>query len=107
MIVFRRRLFWKVYLALLLSLITVAVLIGGLMWLIGEAPREIRVPGRLHLEDLAIPEQDGRAGAIAAALTFRAARRNVKKSKRPITLWQRRLAGSRKWSPLSVRPGCS
>ena len=68
MIVFRRRLFWKVYLALLLSLITVAVLIGGLMWLIGEAPREIRVPGRLHLEDLAIPEQDGRAGAIAAAL---------------------------------------
>ena len=40
MIVFRRRLFWKVYLALLLSLITVAVLVGGLMWLIGEAPRE-------------------------------------------------------------------
>ena len=31
MIVFRRRLFWKGYLALLLSLITVAVLIGGLM----------------------------------------------------------------------------
>jgi len=67
-IVFRRRLFWKVYLALLLSLITVAVLVGGLMWLIGEAPREIRVPGRLHLEDLAIPEQDSPAGAIAAAL---------------------------------------
>ena len=68
MIVFRRRLFWKVYLALLLSLVTVAVLVGGLMWLIGEAPRERRVPGRLHLEDLAIPEQDSPAGAIAAAL---------------------------------------
>src|SRR5271167_181374 len=67
-IVFRRRLFWKVYLALLLSLITVAVLVGGLMWLIGEAPREIRVPGRLRLEDLAVPEQDSPAGAIAAAL---------------------------------------
>jgi signal transduction histidine kinase len=66
--VFRRRLFWKVYLALLLSLITVAVLIGGLLWLIGETPREHRVPIHLHFEDLAVPEQDGPAGAIAAAL---------------------------------------
>jgi hypothetical protein len=39
--------------------------------------------------------------------SFRAARRNVKKGKRPMTLWRRRLAGSRKWSPLSGRPGCS
>jgi signal transduction histidine kinase len=68
MIVFRRRLFWKVYLALLLSLITVAVLVGGLMWLIGEAPHERRVPVHLHLQDLAVPEQDGPSGAIAAAL---------------------------------------
>src|SRR5271169_6277026 len=66
-IVFRRRLFWKVYLALLLSLIAVAVLVGGLMWLIGET-RERRLPVRLHLEDLAVPEQDSPAGAIAAAL---------------------------------------
>jgi signal transduction histidine kinase len=68
MIVVRRRLFWKVYLALLLSLITVAVLVGGLMWLMGEAPRERRVPVHLHFQDLAVPEQDGPSGTIAAAL---------------------------------------
>src|ERR1700740_887393 len=68
MIVFRRRLFWKVYLALLLSLITVAVLVGGLMWLMGEAPRERRVPVHLPLQDLAISEEDSPGGAIRAAL---------------------------------------
>jgi signal transduction histidine kinase len=67
MIVIRRRLFWKVYLALLSSLITVAVTIGVLWWLIGEMPRE-RGAFRIRLDDQLVPGPDIPGGAVAEAL---------------------------------------
>ena len=69
MIVIRRRLFWKVYLTLLSSLITVAVLIGGFWWLVGEAPRDPWGSFRLHLTDPATAGQESVPGAIATSLT--------------------------------------
>jgi hypothetical protein len=68
MIVFRRRLFWKVYLALLSSLVAVAVLIGGLWALIGEIPRDRPGALTIHLDDHMVPERDSPAGAIDQAL---------------------------------------
>ena len=68
MIVFGRRLFWKVYLALLSSLITVAVLIGGLWWLIGEMPRERSNSIRIHLDNQMVPGPNSSAGAVDDAL---------------------------------------
>src|ERR1700678_2133825 len=68
MIVFRRRLFWKVYLALLSSLIAVAVLIGGLWALIGEIPRDRPGAITIHLDDHMVPQRDSPPGAIDEAL---------------------------------------
>jgi signal transduction histidine kinase len=68
MIVFRRRLFWKVYLTLLASLIAVAVLMGVFWWLVGEAPHERWGSSRIHLSDQIVPERDNPPGAVAAAI---------------------------------------
>ncbi len=68
MSVVRRRLFWKVYLTLLSSLVTVAVLMGSLWWLVGEGPRERWGAFRIHLADSIIPARDSPPGAIAEAI---------------------------------------
>jgi signal transduction histidine kinase len=67
MIVFRRRLFWKVYLTLLSSLVAVAVLMGSFWWLVGESPHERWGAFHIRLSDQIIPERDSPPGAIAAA----------------------------------------
>ena len=68
MIVVQRRLFWKVYLTLLASLVAVAVLMGAFWALVGESGRP-RL-GALHLEvdERLIPERDSPPGAVAAAM---------------------------------------
>ncbi len=68
MIVFRRRLFWKVYLTLLASLVAVAALMGGLWWLIGDAPRERWGAFHISLADAMVPARDNPPGAIAGAV---------------------------------------
>jgi signal transduction histidine kinase len=67
MIVIRRRLFWKVYLTLLASLVSVVVLMGALWWLMGESPRERWGALRIRLGDAIALERDSPPGAIADA----------------------------------------
>ncbi len=68
MIVARRRLFWKVYLTLLSSLVAVAFLMGGLWSVIGESPRESWGEVHTPLDDWNPPQRDDPPGAVAAAL---------------------------------------
>lgn len=68
MIVFRRRLFWKVYLTLLASLVAVAVLMGGLWWLFGESSHERWGAFRIRLTDEIVPARDNPPGAIASGV---------------------------------------
>ena len=68
MMVFRRRLFWKVYLTLLSSLVVVAVLTGTLMWLVGENSREHWSGFHIRLGDQMLPGRDSAPGAIVAAI---------------------------------------
>jgi signal transduction histidine kinase len=63
----RRRLFWKVYLTLLASLVAVAFLIGAFWWLIGESPHERWGASHVQLDDWSIPARDNPPGAVAAA----------------------------------------
>jgi len=63
----RRRLFWKVYLTLLTSLVAVAFLIGAFWWAIGERSHELWGVSHVRLDDWAIPARDDPAGAVAAA----------------------------------------
>jgi signal transduction histidine kinase len=71
---FPRRLFWKVYGALLSSLVAVTILMGVLFWLLGESPRTQVAAPRLSLSDLAIPQRDDPPGAIVAAVDRLSAR---------------------------------
>ena len=65
----RRRLFWKVYLTLLSSLVAVAFLMGAFWWLIGESHYERWGPSHVQLDDWSIPARDDPPGAVAAAMT--------------------------------------
>jgi signal transduction histidine kinase len=65
--VFRRRLFWKVYLTLLASLVAVAIGMGTLWAALGEGRREPMGALHIHLADPIIPNRDVPAGAIDAA----------------------------------------
>ena len=65
---FGRRLFWKIYLTLLASLVAVAVLIGAFWSLVGENPRERWGAFRIQLSDHLVPESDSPPGAIDAAI---------------------------------------
>src|SRR3984957_17564535 len=65
---FGRRLFWKIYLTLLASLIAVAVLIGAFLSRVGENPHERWGAFRIQLSDRLIPERDSPPGAIDAAI---------------------------------------
>jgi len=69
MIGVRRRLFWKVYLTLLASLIAVAILIGAFWGLVGESHYERWGPSHVQLDDWSIPARDDPPGAVAAAMT--------------------------------------
>jgi signal transduction histidine kinase len=68
MMLFRRRLFWKIYLTLLASLVVVAVLMGALGWLIGESPRERWDALRIHLSERLVPERGGAPEIVEAAI---------------------------------------
>jgi signal transduction histidine kinase len=69
MIAFPRRLFWKVYLTLLASLVGVTVLMGLFWWLMGENPHERRWGAfHIHVSDQLIPAHDSPPGAIGAAI---------------------------------------
>jgi signal transduction histidine kinase len=63
----RRRLFWKVYLTLLTSLVAVAFLIGAFWWAIGEHSHELWGVSHVRLDDWSIPARDNPPGAVAAA----------------------------------------
>ena len=65
----RRRLFWKVYLTLLASLLAVAFLMGVFWSLVGDPPRNRWDGLRVRLEDFNVPARDEPPGAIAAALS--------------------------------------
>jgi signal transduction histidine kinase len=65
---FRRRLFWKVYLTLLSSLVAVAVLMGTFWWLVGENSHEREGAFHIRLSDPLIPGRDSPPGAVAAAI---------------------------------------
>jgi signal transduction histidine kinase len=65
----RRRLFWKVYLTLLASLVAVAFLMSAFWWLVGESHYERWGPSHVQLEDWSIPARDEPPGAVAAAMT--------------------------------------
>jgi signal transduction histidine kinase len=65
----RRRLFWKVYLTLLASLVAVAFLMGAFWWAIGESHSERWGPSHVQLDDWSIPARDAPPGAVAAAMT--------------------------------------
>jgi len=64
----QRRLFWKIYLTLLASLVAAAFLIGAFWSLVGEGPREQGTPLHVELEDWNIPQRDDPPGAVMAAL---------------------------------------
>jgi signal transduction histidine kinase len=68
MMLFRRRLFWKIYLTLLASLVVVAILMGALGWLIGESPRERWDALRIHLSERLVPERGGAPTVVEAAI---------------------------------------
>jgi signal transduction histidine kinase len=68
MIVFRRRLFWKVYLTLLASLVAVAVLMGAFWWMMGESPRERWGEFHIRLADEIVPARDDPPGVVAEAI---------------------------------------
>jgi len=63
----RRRLFWKVYLTLLSSLIAVTALMGAFWWLVGERTQEGWRASEIRLGDRMLPAPGGPPGALAAA----------------------------------------
>jgi signal transduction histidine kinase len=67
-IVVQRRLFWKIYLTLLASLVAVAVLISVFWSLVGENDRPRWGAFHLEVDERLIPERDSPPGAVAAAM---------------------------------------
>ena len=67
MIGVRRRLFWKVYLTLLSSLIAVTALMGAFWWLVGERAQEGWRAPEIRLDDRMLPAPGGPPAALAAA----------------------------------------
>ncbi|MGO8798296.1 MAG: sensor histidine kinase [Roseiarcus sp.] len=63
-----RRLFWRVYLTLLASLVAVAFLMGASWWLMGEYSHGRWGAFHIHLSGPILPGPDGPPGAIAAAV---------------------------------------
>jgi signal transduction histidine kinase len=67
MIGVRRRLFWKVYLTLLTSLIAVTALMGAFWWLVGEHAQEGWRAPEIRLDDRMLPAPGSSPAALAAA----------------------------------------
>jgi len=67
MIGVRRRLFWKVYLTLLSSLIAVTALMGAFWWLVGERAQEGWRAPEIRLDDRMLPAPGGPPAALADA----------------------------------------
>ena len=68
MIPFRRRLFWKIYLTLLASLLAVTFLAGLVFWLVGENSAQHLRAMHIRRADQLIPAADGRPGDVAEAI---------------------------------------
>jgi signal transduction histidine kinase len=68
MIVSRRRLFWKIYLTLLASLVAAAVLMGLMMSLMGQNGRPRWATFPLEVDERLIPDEGGPPGAMTAAV---------------------------------------
>ena len=59
----RRRLFWRIYLTLLASLVAAALIMGALFWFLSQAQRELRTEETAHHEwppAISLYEADGR-----------------------------------------------
>jgi len=63
-----RRLFWRVYLTLLASLVAVAFLMGASWWLMGENSHGRWGAFELHLSGPILPAPDASPGAVQAAI---------------------------------------
>ena len=66
----RRRLFWRIYLTLLASLVAAALIMGALFWFLSQAQRELRPEGTAHHEwpsVISLYESDGRLVAARGA----------------------------------------
>jgi len=63
---FPRRLFWRVYWALLSSLVAVAFLMGVFFWLIGDNPHARSSAIHISMSDLHVLEHDDPSGVAAA-----------------------------------------
>jgi signal transduction histidine kinase len=63
-----RRLFWKVYLTLLASLVAVTFLMGAFWWLVGVNSPEHWGAFHIHLNDAMLPPLDSPPGAVDAAI---------------------------------------
>ncbi len=68
MIHFRRRLFWKIYLTLLSSLLAVLFVVGALFWWVGENSGQHWSAMRIRRADQLVPVRDDRPGQIAGAI---------------------------------------
>ncbi len=67
MTVVRRRLFWRIYLTLLASLVAATVMVGAFLWFLGEAQREVAQSGspRPHgVADVSLYAADGKLVGI-------------------------------------------
>ena len=66
----RRRLFWRIYLTLLASLVAAALIMGALFWFLSQAQREFRPEDNAHHEwpsVISLYEADGRLVAARGA----------------------------------------
>ena len=68
MIPFRRKLFWKIYLTLLSSLLAVTCLVGLVFSLFDQNLGRHWSAMRLHRADQLVPARDGRPGEIGEAI---------------------------------------
>jgi signal transduction histidine kinase len=68
MTVIHRRLFWKIYLTLLASLVAVAVLMGSLWWLLGDRMRERWGDFHIHLPDRIVLGSNGLSESLAGTV---------------------------------------
>ena len=68
MIRFRRRLFWKIYLTLLSSLLAVTFVAGTVFWLVGENSGQHWSAMHIRRADQLVPVRDERPGQIAEAI---------------------------------------
>ena len=90
MILVRRRLFWRIYLTLIASLVAATLVMGAFFWFVGEAQREVAPSSTYHRlhgpADVSVFSSEGTRTAARGA---------------PIALgdWE---AGHRRWGPTHI-----